>query len=531
MATETDCTIISLLASVALDSTGKHPKLLTEYLAHNPALEPFFDQFPADTHAFAAKADAHSYPLANRQILHDMLIAQYEGINISGVVKDNIAALLQPNTFTITTGHQLVLYTGPLYFIYKIASVIALSKAISEAHPHLKVVPVYWMATEDHDYEEIAEVSVFNRTFKWEQEERGPVGLYNPQTIASLLAEINGIPQTWADCYSNSSTLAEATRKLVHLLFSEYGVVVIDPNHHTAKNLLKPILLKEINEQFSFKAATSQTAALDAAGFGSQIFPRELNLFYMKKGMRERIIATENGFSVNHTDLVFTKAELIALIETEPELFSPNVVLRPLYQEILLPNLGYVGGPAEIAYWMQLGKVFDAVNMVMPLLVPRHFALLIQEKIWERWQKSHLGVGDFFHSEQELKAKLLADLDTDAPADWAGIAQKLQEAFDAAAEYAKKYDATLVGMAQAEHAKSVKGLENIEKRSAKAREQKFATEVNQVLKLQNKLFPNGGLQERSESILSFLPDTEMIIQCLVKQMQPLDYRFHIWKVQ
>jgi bacillithiol biosynthesis cysteine-adding enzyme BshC len=531
MSQEIDCKVLALLDSIDLPKVGKYPKLLKDYVSRKAELQDFYKEFPTSVQDFANHAAAKPVlSLEHRMALKSLILKQYEGIDLNEAVQKQIDCIVDENTFTVTTGHQLVLYTGPLYFIYKIATVVVLAREIEMQYPDLHVVPVYWMATEDHDYEEISELSVFGKKTKWESDECGSVGQYDPKSVADLFSEVNGFPDSWAACYRDSETLAEATRKLVDLLFGVYGVVVLDGADHAAKQFGKSLFVKEIEEQFSFPAVVSRTEELEAVGYSSQIFPRELNLFYMEKGLRERILYEEGIYSVKNTDLRFSRDELLEIVETSPEKISPNVVLRPVYQEMLLPNLAYIGGPAEIAYWLQLGKVFDLMEKSMPLLVPRHFALILNGKSWERWQKSGLDVMDLFKTEQELREHLLAAADTDAPADWLMLEAMLKNAFEQAADYAKMYDSSLVGMVQAEMAKSIKGLENIEKRTSKAREQKFATEVNQVMKVYQRLFPEGGLQERGDSILSFLPDCEMMIECLIQQMKPLDYRFHIWKI-
>ena len=172
----------------------------------------------------------------SREVLFKELDQQYENLETSSLVKKNIKSILSDNTFTVTTGHQLNIFTGPMYVIYKIVSVIKLSQTLSKKYPKYKFIPIYWMASEDHDFDEIKSFHSNGKTYTWDIESKGPVGNLKTETLKNIFSEDISIPEFFKDAYSSSSSLSEAVRKYMNYLFGEYGLITIDPN---SKNLKK----------------------------------------------------------------------------------------------------------------------------------------------------------------------------------------------------------------------------------------------------------------------------------------------------
>ncbi len=521
----------SAVQTLSYAATGAFSGLLTDYIAGSPALAPFYHRRP-ELAAFPAQIAEKqaAYPPEMRQRLVADLRAQYAELGgpngadaVSPVVAANLDLLARDTTFTITTGHQLNLLTGPLYFVYKIVTAIKLSRELKAAYPAYDFVPVYWLATEDHDFAEINSFPLFGKTYSWAGPGGaaglgGPVGRLRLQGLnEELLSQLPPeVPAAFRDAYTSSQNLSEATRRLVTSLFGEYGLVCLDADRPSLKQALKPLLAKEIQEQFSNQAVQTTNARLTAAGYKPQVYSRPLNLFFITaEGQRERLEPDSQP-----------PAELLALAEAEPERFSPNVVLRPVYQEILLPNLAYIGGGAEVAYWFQLKDVFAALGVPYPLVLPRNSALYLSRANAGKLAKLGLTATDIFKPLAELKKQVGAQLGQEEIS-LATQQQALAAAFGQVQALAQRLDPTLVKTVAAEAQKAAGSLAGLEKRLSKAAEAKYETAYAQLTALKDKLFPDGGLQERTDNVLSILINNPGFIGQLVAGFEPLALEFAV----
>jgi bacillithiol biosynthesis cysteine-adding enzyme BshC len=515
--------------------TGAFSGLLTDYIAQKPALAPFYNRWPALENFAAQIAEKQaSYSLEARQRLVAALQAQYAGAAPAAVAA-NIELLAQESTFTVTTGHQLNLLTGPLYFIYKIVSAIKLSQELKAKYPQHNFVPVYWMATEDHDFAEINHFSLFGKTYAWDAAGTGgPVGRlaldgFAEQLLSQLPPEV---PAAFHEAYSTSTNLAEATRKLADALFGEFGLVTLDADRPALKQALVPLLNKEIGEQVSNAAVQATNGRLTAAGYKPQVYSRPINLFFITdEGKRERLEPDASGadcveVTIRNTAKCHSQAELLELAQTHPEQFSPNVVLRPVYQEILLPNLVYIGGGAEVAYWFQLKDVFAAFNVPYPIVLPRNSAEYISRANGGKLKKLGLTTHEIFRPLPELKKQVGAALGQEEIS-LKEQQQALAAAFQQVQDVAQRLDPTLVKTVAAEAQKAAAGLAGLEKRLSKAAETKHETAYTQLAALKDKLFPDGGLQERSENVLSILINNPDFITQLIEAFEPLALEFTV----
>ncbi len=519
----------SVVQTISYAATGAFSSLLTDYIAGSPALAPFYHRRP-ELAAFPAQIAEKqaAYPPEMRQRLVADLRAQYAELGgLNGAVPPAVAAnldlLARDTTFTITTGHQLNLLTGPLYFVYKIVTAIKLSQELKAAYPQHDFVPVYWLATEDHDFAEINSFPLFGKTYSWagpggEAGLGGPVGRLpltglDEELLSQLPPEV---PAAFREAYTGSQNLSEATRRLVTSLFGEYGLVCLDADRPALKQALKPLLAKEIQEQFSNQAVQATNARLTAAGYKPQVYSRPLNLFFITdEGKRERLEPDAHA-----------PAELLALAEAEPARFSPNVVLRPVYQEILLPNLAYIGGGAEVAYWFQLKDVFAALCLPYPLVLPRNSAMYLSRANAGKLAKLGLSATDIFKPLPELKKQVGAQLGQEEIS-LAAQQQALAAAFGQVQELAQRLDPTLVKSVAAEAQKAAGSLAGLEKRLSKAAEAKHETAYAQLTALKDKLFPDGGLQERTDNVLSILINNPGFIGQLLACFEPLALEFAV----
>lgn len=513
------------LEQIDLRETGCFSSLFVDYINQKSELKPFYHSFPTPEN-FKKAISERSFPKNKREILHRELLNQYENSCSVLKVKENIDSLLDEKTFTITTGHQLNIFTGPLYFIYKIQTVIDACKVLKQKYPDYNFVPVYWMASEDHDFEEINHFNLYGKKYEWKKETKGAVGRLSPRDMVGALEDIVFIPEKFTEPYKTKTTLAEATRGLVNELFGKYGLVIIDPDKRSLKNVFKSVLKKEISERRSYEFVENTTAQLSNLGYKSQITPREINLFYLDEGVRERIEWDGSKFKILNTEISFTQEEMLKIIDETPERLSPNVVLRPVYQEEILPNLAYIGGPAEVVYWLQLKEVFDLYKVPFPILMPRNFALIINKSNFKKYQKLKVPVRNFFLDEHLLKTKFLEE-NSDNNFHLTGELNEMEKVFGGIKEKAISIDKSLKDYIGAEFHKVKNVVEGIEKKLKKAEEKNQEIAINQLLSLKAKLFPAGQLQERYDNFLSFYLDDPEFIEKLGSQLKAFDFKFNI----
>ena len=522
--------------------TGYFSKIMLDYLEQKKSIQPFYHRFPSiDNFEAQIQEKSDSFPVESRKVLVNALEQQYQNITLSTLTQQNINNLVLPNTFTITTGHQLNLFSGPLYFLYKIVSVINLCKELKEKYPKQNFVPIYWMASEDHDFEEIQYFNFKSQKVIWEKEAGGAVGRLSTdgleavfETFSSLLnSSINAdeLRELFKKSYLEHDNLTEASRYLVNELFGEYGLVVVDGDDQQLKSLFKPYALQELKEQTSFKEVTRTSEQLARESYPNQVHPREINLFYIGNGYRERILKKDDVYTVNNTSLSFSSAEAIfKQKENVTDVISGNALLRPLYQEVILPNLCYVGGGGELAYWMQLKSTFKAFNVAFPMLLMRNSALLVTEKQQKKAEKLNLTFQELFLSQNELIAKKINEK-SNIHFDFESKRKQLEENFKELEMLASKTDASFIGAVKAQEKKQLKGLNHLEKRLLKAEKKKMYDLVTRIELLQNELFPNQSLEERQRNFADYYESYgKELLTVLFKTLKPLDLKFTVIKL-
>jgi bacillithiol synthase len=526
---------------ISYQNSGYFTSLMNDYLDQKSKLQSLYNRFPSlENFEAQIQEKKENFNHKNRKVLVLVLQQQYSKIPTSDLTKKNIEALSNVNTFTVTTGHQLNLFSGPLYFLYKIISTINLTNELKVKYPSQNFVPIYWMATEDHDFEEINYFNFKGRKFRWNIESSGPVGRLSTDGLADFLEvyakelgsgkNADAIKKMFQEAYLKHSNLADATRFLANALFGEYGLVILDADNQDLKRTFIPYIKEELTQQTSHKKVLETAEKLK--NYAIQVNPREINLFYLEDDLRERIILDpdNNGkkiYNVNNTKIEFSKSEILELLENHPEKLSPNVIMRPLYQEVILPNLCYIGGGGEIAYWLELKSFFDAVNVTFPILLLRNSVLLATEKQVTKADKLGLSWRDLFSKQNDLVNKKTADL-SEFPIDLSIQKDFLKNQFHYLHSLAQKTDKSFLGAVKAQEAKQIKGLEHLEKRLLKAQKRKYSETVERIIDLQNELFPNQSLQERQANFSEFYLDNgETFIPQLFNQLKPLENNFNI----
>ncbi|WP_255067578.1 bacillithiol biosynthesis cysteine-adding enzyme BshC [Lacihabitans sp. LS3-19] len=507
---------------IPLSQAASFPKLFIDYLDKKDSLKPFYTDFP-DIEGF--KNSISNRTFENREVLVQALKNQYNGLQNS----PDFDILLNDKTFTVTTGHQLNIFTGPLYVIYKIVSTINLAKKLKASFPDYNFVPVYWMATEDHDFEEISYFNLFGQKHVWETEQKGGVGRMDPSGLLKIIEGLRDRPEVFEKAYSENATLGAAVRQYMHELFGSQGLFCIDGDDRLLKGLFSQAMQNDLFEHTAESAVVKISSDLEHLGYKTQIHARNINFFYLENNLRERIEIHGDKFTVLNTDISFSKEELLEIIEKTPEKLSPNVVLRPLYQETILPNLAYLGGPSEVSYWLQLKGIFDDSLLPFPILLPRNLALAINEGTLKRMDKLGVKAVDLFLDEVSLKRNFVEKNSEHSLSLEKEIAA-IESLFDDIAQKAIEVDATLKAVIESEKVKNSTALGHLEKRIKKAEEKKFETSLNQLQGLKDKLFPGGGLQERSENFLNFYLNDPEFIQKISSVFDPLDFNFNIINV-
>ncbi|WP_372745365.1 bacillithiol biosynthesis cysteine-adding enzyme BshC [Lutibacter sp.] len=522
---------------IPFKNTGYFSNLIIDYLDKKTKLSQFYGNFPnLEGFKNQLKIKEQSFKNNSRVVLKNALENQYKSFNISELTNANIQLLENTNTFTIVTGHQLNIFTGPLYFLYKIVSTINLTKQLSEAFPNYNFIPVYWMATEDHDFDEINYFNFKGKKVVWNRESSGAVGRLKTDGFDDVFNEFSKhlgntknakyLQNLFKEAYVKHTNLTNATRYLVNELFGKNGLVIVDGDDVQLKQEFAPIVKDELLYRTSFNQV-SKTNNILSETYKIQVNPREINLFYLKDAIRERIVFEENKFKINGTSIAFSEEEILIELENYPERFSPNVIMRPVYQETILPNLCYIGGGGELAYWFQLKDYFKSINTPFPVLLLRNSVLLIAEKQLEKAQKLNVSIKELFLQQEILinkKVKEISEIDIDFSK------QKifLQEQFTALKELAKQTDVSFVGAVNAQETKQIKGLINLEKRLLKAQKRKLSDEVTRLTMLQDELFPKQSLEERTRNFSEYYLELgEDLIPMLFNALNPLDLSFSV----
>jgi bacillithiol biosynthesis cysteine-adding enzyme BshC len=524
--------------SISYEKTCWFKPIFIDYINQKLQLSPFYNLFPQHNN-FKAQINekAENYNQDHREILVKQLNEQYLGLDVSELTQNHINQLTQDNTFTISTGHQLNLFTGPVYTFYKIISVINSCKKLKKQYPDFNFVPVFWLASEDHDFDEINHFHLDSQTLSWNEDTSGAVGEIFTEGLEHILDDFKKLlPDNqkseylislFNKTYLEHKDLSSASIFLYNELFGEYGLVILEPNTPKLKSVFKPYIKQELFSQPTFEKVNQTTERLLKLGYHEQVTPREINFFYKNEKIRERLIYKDERYFVNDTELSFSKDEVSAEIDNHPERFSPNALLRPLYQEVLLPNLSYVGGAGELAYWLQLKSTFKAFDITFPMLQMRNSALLYSEKTIKKLNKLDVSLEDLFQPQMKLKnqhVKRISDIEIDFTPQKNHLTQQFKNLY----KLAEKTDKTFLNAVSAQEKKQHNGLDKLEKRLLKAQRRKLKDEVERLVELQAQLFPNQSLQERYINFSDiYLTCSDSFIDFLMDNLDPFNFKFSL----
>ncbi len=520
---------------VSIFSTGRFSQLMRDYVNEEPSLKPLYNR-PHKRESYLTQIKEKLSNSIDRELLADIILEQYERINLAKdfpKVYENVEILRDKSSFTVTTGHQLCLFTGPLFFIYKIVNTLRLAEELTEETGN-PIVPIFWMATEDHDFEEVNHVWYGDIKYTWEKDAGDAVGRMSTEGVSQVISNlqkatgdnrhVSDLLALFERCYRSGKSLAEATRELATELFGKYGLVVLDADDARLKSKMIEVFKSEMVERETPSLLESSSELLEKNYF-SQVTPRDINLFYLRDGERYRLTELDGKIVTVDGPHIWNVQEVISELEAHPERFSPNVILRPLYQEMILPNLCYIGGGGELAYWLQLKPLFDYWKVTFPILRLRNSVGFIRRRFQHKMDSLGLnveGICDplFEQKRNHFRAKLSLNGEMDE------LRADADEVFSSLEDLATRIDKSLIGTAQAYNARQLHLLQNFEKKVLNAAKRRDAEVERMFDEIHAEAFPGGSLQERRDTWLTiverFGPDT---LETLMTELDPFDHTF------
>jgi bacillithiol synthase len=490
--------------SLSYDSTGYFSKIVSDYLSGADTLRPFYQHLP-NIDGIKDAIVARKQFATPRTVLVDQLNKQYQGLALSAKTQNNIASLLAENTFTITTAHQPNIFTGPLYFIYKILHTVKLAEYLSAEMPENNFVPVYYMGSEDADLDEIGSLNVGGSALKWNTKQTGAVGrMLVDKAFLQLIHAIEGqigvlehgleLIALFKQCYQEGRQIQMATLDLVNQLFADFGVVVLIPDNPNLKSAYQSVIEKELLEGFSQQSVILTAKALEAH-YKVQAGGRDINLFYLIDDKRERIESLGDVYEVKSLGLRFSQSEILEELHIHPDRFSANVILRGGFQETVLPNIAFIGGGGELAYWLELKTVFEKVSIPYPVLILRNSFLQISDDQYQQMKRLDIGVESLFQDGLTLLNQHVKKL-SQHQLEIGTEMESISLVYDQLKTIVAKVDTSLEAHVAALQTKSAKRLKELEKKILRAERLKHETATRQINSLKTALFPGNSLQER-----------------------------------
>lgn len=470
------------------------------------------------------KERAETFDTAQRTHLYETLLQQYQ--QSGSLIPNTLERIKLANVVTITTGHQLSLALGPLFFIYKVLHVIQLCDTLNKENHDVEFVPVFWLASEDHDLEEIQSVHFYNKTFQWLPDELGSVGVMNTNKLSACYEEIlalfdNETATELKELFQvNSNLYGQHYHQLLSKIFGQYGLILIDGNDSELKQLFVPLMKKEIEEQFIHSQVSKTNIDLLKAGKPTQAHVRPINLFYLGVNSRDRIVSEGQEYRAGEN--LWSKVEILAAIESNPERFSPNVLMRPLYQETILPNVCYVGGTGELNYWAQLKSGFQIAGLPFPLLLTRISGFILKSGPWEDVKQA------FRPLKEQIDALYLKE--TNREPFFNTLDEKLNALIQVLSDGALPFGTEGEKWSQAQIKTIEAALSHYKTRWQKQEKLKLESSMNRINKKHEEIYPNNKAQERYTSILHFCEKNSLIafIDQIKGQIDPFTEDLHIF---
>lgn len=527
------------LHTLPFDKVPYLSKTDVAYQQGNPALDDYYRIKPTPSN-IQKQIEYRKKFSTDRELLVKTLQSQYESYDPGAQETASIKSLLDPNVFTMTTAHQPCLMTGPLYTIIKAIGVINAAKAASKASG-TAIVPVFVVGGEDHDFEEVNHFQLFNDTVTWDNENSGgPVGRMKTDTLSTVIATINErlgdserdeyIKELIRSTHYPGRPYATAFAHFIQKLLGKFGLIVLRMDEPLLKNAFAPYMKREIEEQLSYNKVRPTQVSIEEAGYKPQAYVRALNLFLIKDGIRERVLPLEDeqdAFIIESSNKTINKQELLDLCENNPDQFSPNVVMRPLFQELILPNLAYLGGGGELAYWLERKDQFESFGIPYPMLIRRDSVLWIQKRDWSFLKEHDIDSELIFKPADEWIRHYVEQTANDSLS-LEKEKQQIAGIFQEIIKKAKELDPTLAKSFEAEKIRQFKAIDSMESRLFRTVKHQHDQTTEKLARIKERLFPDHGLMERKDNFISYyLKYGEDFFEILLDNLNPFDPNFKV----
>ena len=523
---------------IPLKQTHAFSALVQDFVQKDEFLRPFLTDFPTPE-AVQELARSRAADYRDRAVLQEVLNEAYARLRPEPAVQENLAKLGHPNTVTVCTAHQPGVFTGHLYFVYKTLHCIRVCREMNALNDGLHYVPVFYLGSEDNDLEEIGELPVDGGSLQWDSGQTGACGRMKTSGFEPLLSAVESLLQPdrkedrqlmdlFRRAYNGEHTLAEATRFLLHELFGTYGLLVLDADDARLKRLFLPVLREELFHQ-SARPVVEETLKRLGERYREQATPRDLNLFYLQPGIRERIEKQGEAWVVMNTAIRFNQVELQEELEAHPERFSPNVILRPLYQERILPNALFIGGGSEVAYWMQLHDLFRHHGVSFPILQLRRSLLWVPDATRLRIERTGLTWPELFEGEDPYRERLIRQ--HESLYRLAELQGRVGLVLGEISTLADALSPTLHRSTEAHHTGMRKAMQRVEKKFLAHLRRQENEQLERYRRIRQHLFPGGTLQERKEGLIFLYRETGPgFPEALLAQMSAFGQEFIVlWK--
>ena len=505
----------------------KNHNLFLDYLYEFENVQEYFKHNFRDKDDYLPLFKSISESKKSKQFNLSLILKnQYSSLqNVSEKTSRNIELLDKEKTIAVVTGQQLGILGGPLYTIYKIITAIRLANQYTERYDEFKFVPVFWLEGDDHDFNEVRSVNLLDSenqvlTIGYKEEindddAKQSIGNINfDEALNDFFSNYetglkesdfkNELLLKLKECYQVGKSFKQSVKELLFWLFDEYGLIIFDPQDIKVKSLLKPIFQKEINDFTLHTQKLIQVSAKLEELYHAQVKVKPVNLFYHTDDGRYSVEPVDDIFKLRRKRKQFTKDEILAEIENSPERFSPNVLLRPICQDYLLPTGFYIGGPSEISYFAQVTPLYDFYDIITPIIYPRSSVTLIEKNIGAALDKYDLTMNDIFLGLDELKEKVIAELSEN------NMDKAIKDAlieidltFDKLKENLFVVDKTLVDASARYRERVISSINELKSKAIKAQETKHETTIRQLTRISNLLYPLGNLQEREINFTYF----------------------------
>ncbi len=497
-------------------------KLFDDYLNHPKKIKSFFETYPF--HKKSADSYITSFQFnGKRDQTVELLKAFNKNFDAEEITMRQIEKIRNKDTLTVVTGQQLTIYGGPLFTVYKIMSAIVQARKLEKMY-NRTVIPVFWLADEDHDYEEASRLGILDRddwhllSFQLPENNHQLVGrIVLDEDFKSFREEIKKylfdtdftgeLTNLLDTCYRPGSSFREAFGKLILKLFAKHGLVLAGSDDPSIKKYCSSVLHRAVNKKKeAFVAINDANRRLSDNGYHQQVQNGESNLFWIDdSGSRIKLETGKNGEWIAGNRKKWSEKEFLNEIDNSPEKFSPNVFLRPLIQDTLLPVVMYVAGPGELSYYAQMKDFYQVFGMKMPMIQPRFSATLLESNIDRIMEKLPFSIGEYDQRIEDLESEFIdktnnPDVDVIFN-DWKKKIDKITEKKKTEID---DIDPTLKGSAGKVTALYFTELDKLKGKVFRSVKQQEEINLKRIRKIKANLFPGGGLQERQVAFIYFM---------------------------